>query len=226
MGRKYIIELEDEPFGKNDDPRIPRGMIELWRVKGFNSLVFDDNGLKKLKPLEDALDNAYAHGHSDAECDYRDLMTKKTEESYSNGIEKMHEAVKKLYSYECSDTWVEMGFKCFEDDWWDNFRWIMTNCSAKEIVSKIEAYEERKKNENAEIKVGSEVITIISKQRGTVLDIYDDGTVKILLSNVIGIIKRAIDGVKATGRFSPEIADFMKNLKKEALKGINTEETA
>lgn len=51
MGKKYIIELEDEPFGRNDDPDFPHGMDLLWRVKGFNSLVFDEYGLSKLTPL-------------------------------------------------------------------------------------------------------------------------------------------------------------------------------
>ena len=47
---KYIIEIEDEPFGRNDDPVIPHGMDELWRAKGFKSLVFDKAGLSKLTP--------------------------------------------------------------------------------------------------------------------------------------------------------------------------------
>lgn len=55
MGKKYIIELEDEPFGRNDDPNIPHGMDELWRVAGFNSLVFDKNGLERLEPLENVV---------------------------------------------------------------------------------------------------------------------------------------------------------------------------
>lgn len=47
---KYIIEIENEPFGRNDDPFIPHGMDELYRAKGFKSLVFDKNGLDKLTP--------------------------------------------------------------------------------------------------------------------------------------------------------------------------------
>ena len=47
---KYIIEIENEPFGRNDDPVIPHGMDELYRAKGFKSLVFDKNGLDKLIP--------------------------------------------------------------------------------------------------------------------------------------------------------------------------------
>ena len=45
MGSKYIIELEDEPFTLNGE--------ELWRIKGFNSLVFDQHGLNKLKPYDE-----------------------------------------------------------------------------------------------------------------------------------------------------------------------------
>lgn len=47
---KYIIEIENEPFGRNDDPFFPHGMDELYRAKGFKSLVFDQDGLDKLTP--------------------------------------------------------------------------------------------------------------------------------------------------------------------------------
>lgn len=47
---KYIIEIENEPFGRNDDPFFPHGMDELYRAKGFKSLVFDQDGLNKLTP--------------------------------------------------------------------------------------------------------------------------------------------------------------------------------
>ena len=47
MGKKYIIELEDAPFvDVNGD--------QLWRVKGFRSLVFDSEGLKRLAPAATA----------------------------------------------------------------------------------------------------------------------------------------------------------------------------
>jgi len=49
MGKKYIIELEDAPFADvNGD--------QLWRVKGFRSLVFDSEGLKRLTPAATAID--------------------------------------------------------------------------------------------------------------------------------------------------------------------------
>lgn len=48
MGRKYVIELEEVPFENDESDK-------LYRVVGFNSLVFDENGIKKLKPLEEEL---------------------------------------------------------------------------------------------------------------------------------------------------------------------------
>ena len=40
MGKKYIIELEDEPFEKDGK--------KLWKSKEFASLVFDQDGLNRL----------------------------------------------------------------------------------------------------------------------------------------------------------------------------------
>ena len=44
MGKKYIIEFEDKPFGNG-----------LYKAKGFNSLVFDQNGLDRLTPFEEEI---------------------------------------------------------------------------------------------------------------------------------------------------------------------------
>ncbi len=52
MGEKYIIELEDKPlcvFDEQTQTYFPR----LRRVKGFNSLVFDEEGLKRLTPYKE-----------------------------------------------------------------------------------------------------------------------------------------------------------------------------
>ena len=54
MGKKYIIELEDAPFvDVNGD--------QLWRVKGFRSLVFDSEGLKRLTSAATAIDPKRIH---------------------------------------------------------------------------------------------------------------------------------------------------------------------
>lgn len=43
---KYIIDIEDEPMKGTDGSKV-------YRAKGFQSLVFDENGLKKLTPLSE-----------------------------------------------------------------------------------------------------------------------------------------------------------------------------
>ena len=52
MGKKYVIEIAEEFTGDKSE--------KLYRVKGFNSLVFDQNGLDKLKPLEKCIDACVA----------------------------------------------------------------------------------------------------------------------------------------------------------------------
>lgn len=56
MGKKYIIELCDKPMKTENGG-------DIWRVKGFNTLVFDQNGLDKLE--EYAEDSKYKEGWAD-----------------------------------------------------------------------------------------------------------------------------------------------------------------
>lgn len=44
VGDKFEIEIDSEFVDENDN--------KLYRIKGFNSLVFDNNGLNKLKKIE------------------------------------------------------------------------------------------------------------------------------------------------------------------------------
>ena len=73
---KYIIDIEEKPlcvFDKDTQTYFPR----LWRVKGFNSLVFDEEGLNRLEELNsdyinehfgDLQDTAYQRGLEDGKA--------------------------------------------------------------------------------------------------------------------------------------------------------------
>ena len=68
MGTKYIIEVEDKPFELLSEDGFTSE--KLFRVKGFNSLVFDWNGLNMLTPytepnLERVKKEAYDKGAID-----------------------------------------------------------------------------------------------------------------------------------------------------------------
>ena len=47
MGKKYIIELCEKPMKTENGG-------DIWRVKGFNALVFDQNGLDKLEEYKES----------------------------------------------------------------------------------------------------------------------------------------------------------------------------
>lgn len=65
MGEKYVIELEDEVFYNGELPF--DGSETLYRVKGFRSLVFDQNGLERLTPyIEPDDEGSYNRGLNDA----------------------------------------------------------------------------------------------------------------------------------------------------------------
>ena len=98
---KYIIEIEDEPFGRNDDPNIPHGMDELFKAKCFNALVFDKEGLDKLTPFDKALNEAYLQGKHDAE---------QVQSSYGRLIDADALIAKKRKLY-CDNCILRVGFK-------------------------------------------------------------------------------------------------------------------
>ena len=61
---KYIVEIEEKPlcvFDKDTQTYFPR----LWRVKGFNSLVFDEEGLSRLEELNSDYINEHYGGLQD-----------------------------------------------------------------------------------------------------------------------------------------------------------------
>lgn len=95
MGKKYIIELEEEPFIKH----FKNGAWEtIYRVKGFNSLVFDWNGLNMLTPYTepdldkvkvDAYNDGYDDGHKDgreAEKVRQPDLEQVRKEAYDKGL--------------------------------------------------------------------------------------------------------------------------------------------
>lgn len=53
VGDKFVIEI-GEVFNNGLTFESDNTPCELYRIKGFNSLVFDKNGLNKLKKLEKA----------------------------------------------------------------------------------------------------------------------------------------------------------------------------
>ena len=137
MGKKYVIEFEEEPFIK--DPIISASE-ELWRVKGFNSLVFDENGIKKLTPLEDTLD-----------LDKLEVHMNGFDEGYDAGLRILWDRIRKVFgdpndgAYKSSQLSQIFGYDWIHDS---------LSLSPSEFLKKISDYEEMM----SEIKAGDELV--------------------------------------------------------------------
>ena len=68
VGNKYIIEIE-EAYAPIQRIGTQRDLPLLYRVKGFNSLVFDEEGLNKLEKYDPdkEYDRGYEQGCADTE---------------------------------------------------------------------------------------------------------------------------------------------------------------
>lgn len=148
VGDKYIIEI-DGTFAKTTN----HGCEKLYRIKGFKSLVFDENGLDKLEK------------YNEDTSDVIELMKKE----YQRGLDDAWECVKKIMRMGSAKQ--EDIFCCHGD------LEILEKLLPSEAIAKIKAYEEQKKAE--EVKVGTRVRTIKDKDSaGTTL--FPVGTIGVV----------------------------------------------
>jgi len=81
---KYFIELEDEPVNG------------LYKAKGFNTLVFDKNGLNKLVSADDSLTHSRRMGYALGLKEGRQSLTESSLGSYNKGLNDAWELAKKV----------------------------------------------------------------------------------------------------------------------------------
>ena len=141
MGDKYIIELEDKPFHKEDGDF-------LYRAKGFNSLVFDMTGIGKLTPytepdLEQVRKEAYDKGYMAAYV----KSHMETRGSYQQGLADAWEAARKIIHMPEGDL-LNIFAECYSSVC--TALQVLLKYDAAEAIAKIKEYEDGKQ----EIKVG------------------------------------------------------------------------
>ena len=223
--RKYIIEIEDEPFVRLSALFGEEG---LYRAKGFNSLVFDQVGLGKLTPLDKELEEAYLQGRHDAE---QDLARAAYKEAYQNGYDE----AKRIYQNPNAESDYQRGL----DDAWEAARKIcnepedgglpagavvelfgrngpILGCSAQNAINKIKAYEEQQKPDL--IKVGDEVRSnnAISDHSGIVLALSPGGNSAKVLEKDGGMMWVAVNVLTKTGRHFNFLASLLNAMKEGA----------
>ena len=223
MGKKYIIELEDENYHQYSDSE-PSDY--LWRVKGFNALVFDEVGISKLTPytepdLERVRKEAYQKGYETGYEDGYNEPGKNQQEAYQRGLSDAWDAARKFMS-EVIDARFRNNFMV-EIFRWDNAVGAMKVYSASEAIEKIRQYKQEK---DAEIKVGNEVKAFEKKpfivtgfgygDDGE--DVYCHGFVT---ENGISTSAKKNSCVR-TGRHFPELVAILEKMKNESNEQIDT----
>ena len=173
MGKKYIIELEDENYHQYSDSE-PSDY--LWRVKGFNALVFDEVGISKLTPytepdleqikadwykagreaervrqpdLEQVRKEAYDKCMDEAEMLAYKLYSPKIDAAYQRGLADGKNQDAKDFA-DMYDSGYDEGLK----DAWEaarkiqdtggNLNWWIHNVSASEAIKRIRQHEQER----------------------------------------------------------------------------------
>lgn len=153
VGDKFIVEIGEcydrcLPFGDDNTPN------ELYRIKGFNSLVFDDNGLDKLQKYEEEVIAAkfYEKGREEAQIPYS--------EAYNQGLQDAWELAKGVVLKVSRGGFDE---KKIIDIFGSIDYAEIFNSNPQEALAKIEDYEQ-------EIKVGDVVMYFNTDTEFLVID--------------------------------------------------------
>ena len=138
-GDKFVIEIGSERL-KVGDKEAPI----LYRIKGFNTLVFDDNGLGRLEQVNGGptLRDAY-------------------DEGYEKGLRDAWGCAKTIANFNCGEIYARFGVSFTAE--------VLDKFSASEAENRIVEYEAKQ----SEIKVGDEV-KIDNDSIGVATSIWDD----------------------------------------------------
>ena len=151
VGDKFIIEIGGEypenPFENGENGKAP---TILYKIKGFNSLVFDEKGLDRLEKAENLERLAYDRGYSKAENDYfkqTEVDAENTMQAgYEKGLSDAWDCIRKI-----KDNDILTNQEIFEVDYQ---REIIDKCTPQEAIEKLKTWEEKQ-----EIKVGDVIIS-------------------------------------------------------------------
>lgn len=189
VGDKYVIELDSHMTNKNGD---------LWGVKGFKSLVFDQNGLDKLTKIREANEEAYQRGYNDGQSKGdKEYETEKEQKAYQQGLEDAWKCMEKIAVIDSSNPFGYM-----------TFNQIIKNYTPQEVINKINEYEKQN------IKVG-DVVTMtpgINDNPFVVIRVDDEIIHGVEASGLYRGGRKDAADFKKTGRVFPQIAEILKSL--------------
>lgn len=217
MGNKYIIEIENDY--RRTDPFNVEGPLRLYRVSGFNSLVFDEEGLKRLEKYDpnEEYDRGFEWGYANAKtenelpsgaeaCGY--------EKGYEKGLSDAWEAAKNLvddlYNPDVEQLEILEKYR-LTVHWADSLHEMFFAKGPEYAIESLRLWKEK----NEEIRVGDEVI--VNGLMGVVMKLDEKGNVDRYFTcdgktfgNISGFQNNE---VKKTGRHFPEVAELLEKMK-------------
>lgn len=216
MTKKYIVELPDSTE-----------WIQ-WIMKGKDGHPYMD--FKQVEditpytePDKDALDNAYAHGYSDAEADFHKVKEEIREEAYQKGLEDAKKGRENDYENGLIEAWdaarkislmsPEEAEQVFPGA--KKYNRFNLGYSGVEVISRLTEYEARKERE---IKIGDEVAFHHDDRPDTVVvitHIGEDGFIDGMDGKGTLYAHKNPDKWTKTGRHFPEIAEAIKKMREE-----------
>ena len=173
IGDKFIVEIDDVMLGSTAE----NNPTALYRIKGFNSLVFDKNGLDKLEKIPT----------SDAK-DWSETI-EAMEREYNRGLNDAWELARKIADISTTKERADIFGYCCDGITVSD---ILRDFTPQQAIAKLEAYEKSK-----QIQVGD--VVYANGVQGVVIDIISDDDCYIYDENgCIEVVK--FEKINKTGR--------------------------
>ena len=136
-----------------------------------------------------------------------------TKDAYDKGLNDAWEAARKLSIHPSIGGLDDKAYKAMFGDKFRMADQVLNNLSASEAIAKIKAYEEQKKAEENEIKVGDEVVGVFGF-RGVVVGIHLPSNEASILSTEHTVPQMyPLNNIRSkTGRHFPQIEEVLKQL--------------
>lgn len=187
---KYVIEIEEiiRGYGNNPEVEDPLGVCPpLARIKGFRTLIFDQNGLDKLTPYDQ--DEAYQRGLNDAWTFADDVSHNRGNILDILGCPTFGVAFKQLTASEAIQKLKE-----YEE---------------RKKAEKFEVGDEVIQITNSGTPTGTScIVTYVDNEKGALSGINDNGKVVVCTTQMHRWWRK-------TGRSFPEIVEVLKKMRGE-----------
>lgn len=161
---------------------------------------------RQAQLIEEAYHRGYNEGYSKAENDYHAKTEDDRQSSYELGLNMAWKAAKYCVNADEAKQYNYAFDGCIAKE-------IFENYTASDAIEKIRAYEEKKREDDEEIKVGDEVVTE-SEDKGVVIGISNNDVFLFISGWKVPQVRHKLC-CKKTGRTFPELVEALKKIEED-----------